>query len=102
MSPKRQDGDKPKDERLANVLFDIANSIMSCIQMEEDWPSRNSDRKMPVLDITALITEKEYKVYQHYEKEISIKTVILYTPHYLLFHVGLPCVQIFGSKLYSP
>ena len=76
MNPNRQDVDKPKDERLANVLLEIANSIMPCIQMEADWPSRNSDMKMPILDMKVWMTEEECIMYQHYEKEVSSKTVL--------------------------
>ena len=40
IDPKLEDKDIPADERLAGVLKDIANSIMRCITMEADWPSK--------------------------------------------------------------
>ena len=41
--------DSQPDERLARVLLDIANDIMECVKMEADWPSKNSDKKLPIL-----------------------------------------------------
>ena len=39
------------DERLARVLIEIANDVMPCITMEADWPSKNSDKRLPILDM---------------------------------------------------
>ena len=44
--------------------------------MEGDWPSKNTDRKMPILDMKVWKDEEGYIVYQHYEKDVSRKTVL--------------------------
>ena len=71
-----QDHHIPADERLAKILLVIANSVMSCIGMEADWPSRNEDKRMPILDMKAWTNEEGILLYQHYEKEVSKKTVL--------------------------
>ena len=64
------------DERLAKILLNIANSILPCIKMEGDWPPRNTDRKLPILDMKVWTREDGTVVYQHYEKAVSSKTVL--------------------------
>ena len=39
----QQEEKMPEDERIAKILLEIANSIMECIKMEADMPSRNTD-----------------------------------------------------------
>ena len=70
------DADVPKDERLAKILLDIDNSIMPCIKMEADWPSKNGDKKMPILDMKVWMSRDEHVVYQHYEKDVASKTIL--------------------------
>ena len=43
---------------MAKLLLDIANSVMKCIQMEADWPSKNPDRSMPILDMKVWTDEE--------------------------------------------
>ena len=77
VDPQKDDQDLPGDERLAKLLLDIANSVMGCIQMEGDWPSKNRDKKMPILDMKVWKDQEEGTIlYQHYEKSVSKKTVI--------------------------
>ena len=64
------------DERLANILRDIANSIMPCIQMEADWPSKNPDGKLPILDLKVWTNRGNKIVYTHYEKPMATKSVL--------------------------
>ena len=52
---------KEDDERLAGLLKEVANSIMPCIQMEADWPSKNTDGKLPILDLKVW-TNKEGEI----------------------------------------
>ena len=68
--------DVPADERLARILLDIANSVMGCVVMEGDWPSKNEDKKMPILDMKVWVDESGTVLYQHYEKKVSSKTVL--------------------------
>ena len=68
--------DTPPDERLARILLDIANSVMECVVMEGDWPTKNDDKKMPILDMKVWVDESGTILYQHYEKKVSSKTVL--------------------------
>ena len=43
--------DDDEEMRLANVLKDIANDVLPEIQMEEDFPNNNEDKKMAILDM---------------------------------------------------
>ena len=74
--PLLEDHDVPHDERLAKMLLNIANSVMDCIEMEADWPSKNDDQKMPILDMKVWMDKEGTILYQHYEKEVSSKTVL--------------------------
>ena len=76
IDPVQPDDDTQPDERLAKVLVDIANSIMKCIQMEADWPSKNSDKRLPILDMKTWTNQDGDVVYAHYEKPVSSKTVL--------------------------
>ena len=71
-----QDQETPPDERTAKVLIDIANDIMNCVVMEADWPSKNMDKRLPILDMKVWTDENGYAVYTHYEKAVSSKTVL--------------------------
>ena len=73
---QQQDHQKHGDERLAKILKDIANSVMPCVVMKADWPSRNEDDKMPILDMKVWTNDEGLLYYQHYEKEVSSKTVL--------------------------
>ena len=76
LDPQLRDQNTPTDERLAKVLLDIANSVMECVQMEGDWPSKNEDGKMPILDMKGWIDGEGTLLYKHYEKKVSSKTVL--------------------------
>ena len=66
----------PDDERMAKILLDIANNVMECIKMEADMPSKNEDRKLPILDMKVWTNEDGCIAYQHYEKPVSSKAVL--------------------------
>ena len=44
--------------------------------MEGDWPSKNRDGKMPILDMKVWTDNEGTILYQHYEKAVSSKTVL--------------------------
>ena len=44
--------------------------------MEGDWPSKNEDKKLPILDMKVWVDEEGMLLYQHYEKDVSSKTVL--------------------------
>ena len=71
-----EDEDKEGDERLAHLLLEIANSILKCVRMEGDWPSKNTDKKLPILDMKVWTDREGNILYQHYEKDVSSKTVL--------------------------
>ena len=68
--------DRNTEARLARVLKDIANDVIPDIIMVEDYPSRNENGKMPVLDIGVWMSEENYIMYEHYEKPMSCKKVM--------------------------
>jgi hypothetical protein len=65
-----------EDERTAKVMTDIANSVMPGIVMVFDVPSRNVDKKMPILDMEVWMDADGNIMFQHYEKPTSSKTVM--------------------------
>ena len=74
--PNIDDQGVPDDERMAKILVSIANSIMPCVVMEADWPSKNTDGKMPILDMKVWTDKSGNILYQHYEKDVSSRTVL--------------------------
>ena len=71
------DVDECDDERTARVMTDIANSVMPGIVMEFDIPSRNFDKKMPILDMKVWIERYEGNIkFQHFEKPTSSKSIM--------------------------
>ena len=72
----KEDESIEADERLAKLLLEIANSILPCVIMEGDWPSKNADRKLPILDMKTWTDTQGTIKYQHYEKKVSRKTVM--------------------------
>ena len=74
--PNADDRGVPDDERMARILVSIANSIMPCVVMEADWPLKNTDGKMPILDMKVWTDKDGNILYQHYEKDVSSKTVL--------------------------
>ena len=65
-----------EDERLARVLLDIANEVMTGITMEADWPSKNSDKKLPILDMKVWMSDQGNVMFTHYEKPMSNRAVL--------------------------
>ena len=56
--------------------MEIANDVLDCIKMESDTPSKNSDGKLPILDMKVWTDESGNIIFQHYEKPISNKSVL--------------------------
>ena len=70
------DNEMCDDERTAKIMTDIANSVVPGIVMEFDVPSRNTNKKMPILDMEVWMDEDGNIMFQHYEKPTSSKTVM--------------------------
>ena len=64
------------DERLARVLVEIADTIIPGIKWEADWPSKNQNKKLPVLDNQIYMTEDFRIRFEFYQKSVSRKSVI--------------------------
>ena len=69
------------DEITMRLMCEIGNSIHESIQLTTDYPSKNPDNKIPILNLkvwTELNEESRTTViYEHYRKEVSTK----YTVH---------------------
>ena len=59
------------------MLKDIANDVLPDIQMEEDYPSKNSDGKMPILDMKVWQDSQEgFILFQQYQKPMASKKIL--------------------------
>ena len=61
------------------TLQAIGNSIHPSIQLEIDYPSRHSDRKMPTLDLKIWVTYNNNSIkilHEHYMKPMSSKVAL--------------------------
>ena len=63
------------DQRTAKVIKDIANNIHPMIVMEEDYPSKHTDRRLPILDLACWVEDNQLW-FRHYEKSVSSKKLI--------------------------
>ena len=66
------------DLRTMNLLKNIANDIMQCVQFTVDCPSLNQDGRVPILDLGVSV-ENGQLVHDFYEKPCSSKFVIPHT-----------------------
>ena len=77
--------DGPEDERNMSIVQRIANEIHSSIDVTADYPSRNEDRKIPILDLRVWLArvfdEVTYEspvvlLHEYYHKEVASRAVI--------------------------
>jgi hypothetical protein len=68
--------DDNTEARLARVLKTIANDVNRDIVMVEDYPSKNENGKMAVLDMSVWMNEDNFIMHAHYEKPMSCRTVM--------------------------
>ena len=67
------------DERLFQLLQDVANSIHDSIQVTIDYPSRYENRKIPTLDLKVWVGERNglpWIMHEHYMKPMATIAVI--------------------------
>ena len=64
------------EQRTARTFKEIANHVQDSIVMEEDYPGRNSDGKLPILDMKVWIDEKHFVVFQHFEKPMANRQIL--------------------------
>ena len=67
---------RSQDERTAEFLSEVANSIHQSIVVKSDFPSKNSDLKMPLLDLKIWIDKEEMIRFSFFSKEMSSKYFI--------------------------
>ena len=72
------------DKRTMNKLKEIGNSIHPSIQLTVDYPSKNENRRLPILNTEQWIEDVEVEgqtkkriLYSHYTKPMANKYVIL-------------------------
>ena len=70
---RMDEGDEP---RLARILKEVANEVQEGIIIEEDYPTKNPNEKLAILDMYVWLNSEHYIVYQHYEKPTASKLVI--------------------------
>jgi hypothetical protein len=71
------DNDQRSDDaRTAEILKHIANDVMEGIIMEEDYPSKNENGKLAILDMNVWLDSNHHMVYQHYEKPTASTQVL--------------------------
>ena len=63
------------DERTLNVLREVANSIFQCVQFTVEYPSKNENGKVPILDLEVTVIDNQL-IHEHYEKPCAAKMVI--------------------------
>ena len=71
-----EDRNTEDDRRTALVIRGIANTIHPMIQMEEDFPSKHGDGKLPILDLKCWIGGDDSVWFQHYEKPMASRVVL--------------------------
>ena len=57
-----------------SILYHL--EIPSGIEMEADYPGKNEDTRLPILDMQCWLNESGFAVYTHYGKPIATKQVI--------------------------
>ena len=72
----QQDLSRREDERTAEVLSEVANLIHKSINVKSDFPSKNPDKKMPLLDLKLWVDKDELMKFSFYFKEMSSKYFI--------------------------
>ena len=66
-----------KDDYTMSVFKDIANSVNPSIEVEVDFPSKNDDKFMPILDMKFAVNEKNEVVYKFFKKPMANNITIM-------------------------
>ena len=78
-------GDGPEDEKNMRMVQRIANGIHKSIEVTADYPSRNEDKKVPILDLRVWLARIYDQVtndapcfllHEYYHKEVASRAVI--------------------------
>ena len=74
---KEDDKQHPTDRRSMLEMKKIANSICPIIQMEEDYPSKNQDNKLPILDLKVWVTDDNIIMHECYRKSMASRLIMM-------------------------
>ena len=71
-----EDRNKNKDEVMMELMNEIGDSIHPSIQLTTDYPSKNQDEKIPILNLKVWTEQNEEDrtniIYEHYRKEQNL------------------------------
>jgi hypothetical protein len=67
--------DKKPDRRTAELFRDIGNSVMEMIQLEEEYPSKHKNDRVPVLDLEVWMEDNEVR-HTHYRKPMATRRMV--------------------------
>ena len=70
-----QDKEIPPDKRAAKVLKDVANSVISMIVMEEDFPTNHPSGRLPILDLEVWVVDNLIR-HQFYKNSMASRKVV--------------------------
>ena len=72
-----EDNREPRDKHSMCEMKKMANTICPIIQMEEDYPSRNEDDKLPILDLKVWVSDDKTIMYEFYRKNMASKLLMM-------------------------
>ena len=70
------ESDETDQEKVAQKLITIANSVLDGIEMEGDLTCRHVDNSIAILDMKVWLDKKGIAYYKHYEKAVASKLLI--------------------------
>ena len=65
-----------EDARVFEILKSVGDSIHESIQLEVDYPSKHTDRKVPILDVKVFVEGNNRVMYEFYAKDVSSKRML--------------------------
>ena len=77
MQDRIEDNGESKDKLTMNEMRKMANTICPIIQMEEDFPSKNKDSKLPILDLKVWVRDDNIIMHEFYRKSMSSRTMMM-------------------------
>ena len=76
LEPTRNTDIEVEDKTVMERIKSIGNEIHQSIQLEDDYPSKYSDRKVPILDVKVWIDDSNRVLHEYYSKPVSSKFVV--------------------------
>ena len=72
-----EDNREPRDKWSMCEMKKMANTICPKIQMEEDYPSRNEDNKLPILDLKVWVRDDNIILHEFYRKNMASRIIMM-------------------------